>query len=99
MEEHLMRHFIVAKQSEKISRTYGGSNIVYNVYELKRSVPVFRCSFEVCTRAWKGGEGVHNAMNALAWKLVEPENKTVIPKRFRDGYYDPNNKHFRITSV
>lgn len=92
-----MRHFIVAKQSEKFSRTYGGSVIIFNVYELKRSVPVFRCSFEKCTRSWKGGEGVHDAMNALAWKLTS--NKTILPKRYRDGYYDPNNKHFRITSV
>lgn len=102
-----MRHFIVAKQHEYSRRGLPGRNIRFFVYELKRNVPVFRCSLEICTASCKSGDGVHDAMNALARHVPQvvrdgkwvPGTKAILPKEFIHGYYQPDNPHFRITAV
>ncbi len=102
-----MRHFIVATKHEYARRGLPGRNIRFAVYEMKKNIPVFRCMFEVCTASWKGGDGVHDAMNALARHVPQvvrdgkwvQGSKSVIPAKYRDGYYQPDNPHFRITAV
>lgn len=78
-----MQHFIFGLQSEKVSRTYGGSQVVVSVYQIKRGVPVFVGSVEWCTRAYRGAAS--EVMVSLAYKGL-------IPKRFRNAYYQ--STHF-----
>lgn len=75
-----MRHFIVAKTSEKISRTYGGATCTFRVHEIMedRSLrPVLTGSY--CTRSWTGSNETE-ALQALA-------RAGEIPEYLRNGYY------------
>ena len=73
-----MKHFIWTIKTEKVRRILGGADIVANVYQIKRGMPVFAGSVEWCTSGCKGGDS--EVMNHLA-------RRGELPKRYLSGYY------------
>lgn len=86
-----MKRFIYVERKVTISRTYGGSNVVADAYRVQNNRLIYLCDARWCTRSYRGS--VHEAMNAII-----DNTKGQIAKKWR-GYYDRNNKAFRIRKL
>lgn len=82
--------FVFGIESEKVSRTYGGSDVVVRVYEIVNGETVFVCRAKWCTRSYKGAES--EVMNAIAYSGR-------ISEEFKTGYYKNYESPFTIRAI